>query len=231
MPRPGQFPRVKTVFPCLNAEQRGGGDELSFMHRMAMHGHNAAMKASALLLSCLALSAAGAARAEVHEALNYDHYEAHATPGRPLTSALYYASPFRTGGEVYHSATAWYLDWKVRPEPTVDGRCRVGEVLVELHGKMTLPRLVGGSREQEQRFDAYLVRLREHELGHYEIGREAARVLEKQFYALKPAPSCGKLQSEARDAGARLLPRFEALGDSYDVHTQHGKTQGAWLTD
>src|SRR6187455_2842164 len=107
------------------------------MRRKAGRRHNTAMKASALLLSCLALAAAGAARAEVREALTYDHYEAHATPARPLTSALYYASPFRTGGEVYHSATAWYLDWKVRPEPTIDGRCRVGEVLVELHGKMT----------------------------------------------------------------------------------------------
>jgi len=190
-----------------------------------------AMKAPTLLLACLSLAAAGAAHAEVHEALDYDHYEAHATPGKLLTSALYDASPFRTGGEVYHSATAWTLDWKVRPEPTADGRCRVGAVLVELQGRMTLPRLVGGSHEQQQRFEAYLVRLREHELGHYEIGREAARELEKQFYAMKPAVSCGELQSAARNTGARLLARYEALGDTYDLQTQHGKTQGAWLTD
>jgi predicted secreted Zn-dependent protease len=96
---------------------------------------------------------------------------------------------------------------------------------------MMLPRLVGGSAWQQERFDSYLARLREHELGHYEIGREAARQLERQFYALPPARSCTDLQAAARDAGARMLPKYEAMGDAYDRQTQHGKTQGAWLTD
>ena len=170
-------------------------------------------------------------RAEVHEALDYDHYDARAQPGRTLAAAVNEASPFRPDGQVFHSATAWYLDWQVRPEVSKDGRCRVAQVMVSLHGQMTLPRLVGGTATQQQRFDAYLVHLREHELGHIEIGREAARQLEKQFYGLPPARNCGELQTEARDAGARLVPKYEAMGDEYDLQTQHGKTQGAWLTD
>ena len=189
------------------------------------------MKTSLPLLACLGLIVAPGLRAEVHEALDYDHYEAHATPGRPVVLALNEASPFRPGDQVFHSATAWFLDWKVRPEPTADGRCRVGSVRVDLHGRMTLPRLVGGNKEQRQRFDSYLLRLREHELGHYEIGREAAHELERQFYDLRPAHSCSELQKEAREAGARLLPVYEAMGDTYDLQTQHGITQGAWLTD
>jgi predicted secreted Zn-dependent protease len=189
------------------------------------------MKTAALLAACLAVLAAPVARAEVHEALDYEHYEAHALPGRPLASALNDATPFRPGDKIFHSATAWYVDWKVRPEPTGDGRCRVGAVRVELHGRMMLPRLVGGSKEQVARFDSYLVRLREHELGHYEIGREAARDLEQRFYGMSPARNCGELQSAARDTGARLLPKYEAMGDTYDLQTQHGKTQGAWLGD
>jgi len=184
-----------------------------------------------LLPLFLLLAATAPASAEVHEALDYDHYDAHAQPGRALAATINEASPFRPGGQVFHSATAWYLDWKVRPEPTTDGRCKVAEVRVELHGEMMLPRLVGGTRAQQEKFDSYLVRLREHELGHYEIGREAARQLEKQFYALPPAGNCGDLQSEARDAGAKLLPKYEEMGDAYDAQTQHGRTQGAWLTD
>ena len=180
---------------------------------------------------CLLLVAAAPVRAEVHEALDYGHYDARAQPGHALAEALNEASPFRPDGQVFHSATAWFIDWQVRPEPTTDGRCKVGEVRVALHGEMMLPRLLGGTSTQQSRFDAYLARLREHELGHYEIGREAARQLEKQFYALRPARSCGDLQAAARDAGARLLPKYEAMGDAYDAQTQHGKTQGAWLTD
>ena len=200
------------------------------MHGNGTRGHNAAMNFAAPCFACLML-AAGAARAEVHEALDYDHYEARAQPGRLLSAALNEASPFRPDGRVFHSATAWTLDWQVRPEATANGRCKVGGVRVSLHGQMVLPRLVGGTPAQEQRFDAYLVRLREHELGHYEIGREAARQLEKEFYALRPAASCSALQAAAREAGARLLPKYEAMGDAYDLHTQHGRTQGAWLTD
>jgi predicted secreted Zn-dependent protease len=175
--------------------------------------------------------AAAPTRAEVHEALDYDHYDAHAQPGHTLASALNEASPFRPEGQIFHSATAWYVDWQVRPASTADGRCKVAEVRVQLHGQMTLPRLVGGTAVQQQRFESYLGHLREHELGHYEIGREAARELEKRFYALPSAPSCTELQSQARDEGARLLPRYEAMGDAYDEQTQHGRTQGAWLTD
>jgi predicted secreted Zn-dependent protease len=178
----------------------------------------------------LLLPFAAPVRAEVHEALDYDHYDAQALRGRSLAAAVNAASPFRPDGQVYHSATAWYLDWEVQPRATADGRCGVGEVTVSLHGQMTLPRLVGGTSKQKEHFDEYLSRLREHELGHYEIGREAARELVKEFYAVPPARNCAELQSAARDEGARLLPKYEAMGNAYDVQTQHGKTQGAWLT-
>jgi predicted secreted Zn-dependent protease len=183
-----------------------------------------------LLLLCAAL-APPPLRAEVHESLDYGHYDAHAQPGRALSLALNDASPFRPGNAVYHSATAWNIDWQVRPLPTADGRCAVAEVRIELHGQMMLPRLLGADEGQQRKFDQYLGRLREHELGHFEIGREAARAVEKQLYALPPAASCGELQSAARDAGARLLPRYEAMGDAYDAQTEHGRTQGAWLVD
>jgi predicted secreted Zn-dependent protease len=183
------------------------------------------------LLALAALACAGSARAEVHETLDTGHYEAHAQPGRSVALALNDATPFRPGNQVFHSATAWNMDWKLLPQSTADGRCRTAEVRIDLRGEMLLPRLLGGSRAQQERFDDYLTRLREHELGHFEIGREAARELEKSLYGLKPARSCAQLQSAARDEGARLLRKYEALGDAYDRQTEHGRTQGAWLVD
>jgi predicted secreted Zn-dependent protease len=183
------------------------------------------------LCALLLLPLAAAARAEVHETLDTDHYEARVQPGHSLALALNEASPFRPGNQVFHSATAWTLDWNVRPQATPDGRCRSADVRVDLKGEMTLPRLLGGSASQQDRFESYLTRLREHELGHFEIGREAARELEKDLYALKPARSCAELQASARAKSERLLPKYEALGDAYDRQTQHGRTQGAWLVD
>jgi predicted secreted Zn-dependent protease len=199
---------------------------------MAAPEQNPAMTAR-VRSACFALALASGthAFAEVHEALDYENYIAQAQPGRAVALALNQASPFRPGGQVYHSATAWFLDWKVRPQPTVDGRCRVGEVRIELHGRMVLPRLTGASSGQQRVFDDYLVHLREHELGHFEIGREAARELEREFYALPPARDCSALEAAARYAGARMLPKYEAMGDTYDQQTGHGRTQGAWLTE
>jgi predicted secreted Zn-dependent protease len=183
------------------------------------------------LLALAALAVSGGARAEVHETLDTGHYEARAQPGGSVALALNEASPFRPGNQVFHSATAWTMDWKLRPQATADGRCRTAEVSIDLRGEMLLPRLLGGSRAQQQRFEDYLTRLREHELGHFEIGREAARALEKSLYALEPARSCAQLQAAARDEGARLLKKYEAMGDAYDRQTEHGRTQGAWLVD
>ena len=100
------------------------------------------------LLALLPLLFAPAARAVVHETLDTDHYDAHAQPGRSLALALNDASPFRPGDQVFHSATAWTMDWKLRPTPTVDGRCRAAEVRIDLRGEMMLPRLLGGSHAQ-----------------------------------------------------------------------------------
>jgi predicted secreted Zn-dependent protease len=185
------------------------------------------------LLAVAALAAAFAAstRAAVHESLDYGHYEARAQPGLAVSMALNDATPFRPGGLVFHGATAWNIDWQVVPEQTGDGRCRVGDVKIRLRGEMMLPRLVGGDELQRRRFETYLVNLREHELGHYELGREAARRLEQQFYSMAPARSCSELHATARETGNRLLARYEALGDAYDLRTGHGRTQGAWLAD
>ena len=183
------------------------------------------------LLALASIAFAAGARAEVHETLDTGHYEARAQHGRSLALALNEASPFRPGNQVFHSATAWTLDWTLQPRATADGRCRTAEVQVDLRGEMLLPRLLGGSQAQKERFESYLVRLREHARGHFESGREAARALEKSLYALKPARSCAALQAAARDEGVRVLAKYEALGDAYDRQTQHGRTQGAWLTD
>ena len=183
------------------------------------------------LLALAALAISAGARAEVHETLDTGHYEAYAQHGRSLALALNEASPFRPGNQVFHSATAWTMDWKLQPIAAADGRCRTAGVRIDLRGEMLLPRLLGGSLAQQERFESYLVRLREHELGHFEIGREAARELEKTLYALKPSSSCADLQAAARSEGARLLAKYEEMGDAYDRQTQHGRTQGAWLVD
>lgn len=179
------------------------------------------------LLCCLAASSTSAA--EMEATLQYQHYDAHAASGRTLAEILNGSSPFRPGNQVFHSATRWNVDWKIRPQSGSDGRCRVTQVATHLTGEIKLPRLLDADAPMQEQFSGYLRALRVHELGHYEIGKEAAREVDAKLQALPDMANCAALESAARDLGARVLGEYEALGESYDVKTSHGKTQGAWL--
>ena len=182
-----------------------------------------------ILLCCLAASSTSAA--EVEETLRYQHYDAHAASGRTLAEILNDSSPFRPGNEVFHSATRWNVDWKFRPQSGRDGRCRVVQVATHLTGEINLPSLLDADAPMREQFSGYLRALRVHELGHYEIGKQAARAVDAKLQALPDMASCAALESAARDLGARVLGEYEARGELYDVKTGHGRTQGAWLGD
>lgn len=182
-----------------------------------------------LLLCCLAASAS--AQAEVKERLEYRHYDARAGSGRSLPEILNDSSPFRPGKQVFHSAARWNVDWKFQPSTDNLGRCRVVRVATHLSGEINLPRLLDADALLQDKFSDYLKALRVHELGHYEIGRQAAKALDAKLSAMPAMTSCDALESAARDLGARVLGEYEARGKRYDIATGHGKTQGAWLGD
>jgi predicted secreted Zn-dependent protease len=120
------------------------------------------------------------------------------------------------------------MDWNLRPQSTADGRCRTAEVRIDLRGEMLLPRLRGGSRAQQQRFDDYLSRPARTRAGAFRNRAAKPRARWRRvLYAAQPARSCAELQSAARAEGARLLQKYEAMGDTYDRQTEHGRTQGA----
>lgn len=182
-----------------------------------------------LLLGCLAASAS--AHAEVKEQLQYRHYDARAGSGRTLPEILNDSTPFHPGTQVFHSAARWNVDWIFQPGTDSQGRCRIERMATSLLGEIKLPRLVGADAPLQEEFSGYLKALRVHELGHYEIGRQAAKAIDAQMRALPAMKSCDALESAARNLGARVLGEYEARGKRYDIATGHGKTQGAWLGD
>jgi predicted secreted Zn-dependent protease len=95
---------------------------------------------------------------------------------------------------------------------------------------MRLPNLIGGSAQQRQAFYPYLSRLRTHELGHYQMGKEAAGAIERGIQQLPAASSCPALEQDANNLGYRLLAEYQGRERQYDQSTGYGKTQGASLT-
>lgn len=184
------------------------------------------MCALAIALLC---GAAPQAWAEVVEKLEWTHYSAHHRKGESLLQTLNRASPIRDQGGIFHGYTRWSLNWSFRWWRESDGRCRVTEVTTTVSGAINLPELSTKDPDIRRRFDDYYARLRSHELGHFEFGLRAARKVDREILALPEAESCSELDSRVNALGRRALDQAVADEIEYDRHTDHGRTQGAWL--
>lgn len=167
--------------------------------------------------------------AEVNESLDYTYYTANAHHVRSLIGVLKASSPIRQDGKIFHAHTDWYVKWNYWWFENPDGGCRITKVTIELTGSIKLPRLVNATSKQKKAFDKYVSALRVHELGHYDIGKEAAADIERKMLSLSEMSSCNALESAANDLGNRTLNEYKEKEVQYDVSTSHGKSQGAWL--
>lgn len=183
----------------------------------------------ALLVLLIGAGLTRGAGAEVRDQLATTEYAVTGNPSVSLLQLLDAASPIRENGKSFHGYTKWYVSWRYRWNENADGGCRISSVTTQVEGRMTLPRLVGGSAEQRLRFDTYLAALRKHELGHYTIAQQAGREIDAKILALPPMRNCASLESAANHLGHRLLNQHLAREKQYDATTEHGKTQGAWL--
>jgi predicted secreted Zn-dependent protease len=172
-----------------------------------------------------------AAHANVNEQFNYDYYTVNAEPNRTLLSVITEASPIHENGHTFHGHTSWYVKWHFHWHQAADGRCRMTKVDTDLTATIQLPRLVNPTASQEEQFNRYLDALRTHELGHYENGKEAANEVDQAILALPEMESCKKLESAANDLGHSILKQHNEKDVQYDAETQHGKTQGARLSN
>ena len=171
------------------------------------------------------------AHATVSEQLDYDYYTVNADPNRTLQSVITEASPIHRDGHTFHGFTHWHVKWHFSWHEASDGRCRINKVNTELTATIQLPRVVNPTASQEEQFNRYLTALRTHELGHFENGKDAANEIDQGILALPEMESCQKLSSAANDLGHSILKQHNEKDVQYDAETQHGKTQGARLSN
>lgn len=169
------------------------------------------------------------ANADVSEQLDYIYYPATAEPNRSLLSILNKASPIRLNNHIFHGYTKWYVKWNYRWFERPDGRCRITQVTTKYTSSIKLPQLDNATPEQAELFDNYVSALQKHELGHYEIGKEAAYKIDQGIRDLPEMSSCKELEQTANGFGHQTLDEYRAKEKQYDASTEHGKTQGAWL--
>ncbi len=177
-------------------------------------------------------SLAWPAWAEVSEALQYRYYTVTPREGEALWQALDRASPIREKGQVFRGDTRWQVLWSLRWEQSPSGRCALSRVQTSLRATITLPQLDGKwDASSRARFIRYVTALRQHELGHVDSAREAARAIDRRLSAFPAMPSCHALEQAANAAGFELLEQARQRDLAYDQRTAHGRSEGVILPD
>ena len=169
--------------------------------------------------------------AVVSENVTYSSYDVNVAKGLSIARALQKATPHRVGDQTFYGFTTWNVFTSFQSHIEPNGSCRIVEVETKFSVNIDLPTLVGANSRQSTEFDTFLDALRVHEFGHYSIGKEAAVAIDAKISTLPEMKSCKALDAAAGLANSEIMREFEARGANYDVQTDHGKTQGAWIND
>lgn len=167
--------------------------------------------------------------AEVRENLRYQPYSVSWLPTQSLLQALDAASPIRHDGAIYHGFTQWQIDWRFHWWQAPNGACRITSVTTTLDIVILLPQLQQAVARDSSAFSAYVSALHQHEQGHADTGRLAAKAIDQAIAALPQQASCAELDAAANQTGHRLIAAFRQRDTQYDLATKYGRTQGAYL--
>jgi predicted secreted Zn-dependent protease len=169
------------------------------------------------------------ARKDVEKTIEYQHYDVHQRAGESLLTAIKAASPVRRDGRIFHGYTEWKVSWRYQWNDRGDGGCALTSASANVQATITLPHLASGSPTVRAQFKPYIAALREHELGHYRIGVDAARDVRVRLQQVPPQADCRALKSLADRTARATVDEYKARNRQYDIETEHGRTQGAWL--
>jgi predicted secreted Zn-dependent protease len=175
------------------------------------------------------LALAGPGGAKVIENLQYTTYEVPYHDGVPLATLLKRASPVHVKGVVVVGWTTPHVSWKPSFLTLPDGRCRIKSVTTALTVTITLPGPTEHTLSDDGDFRVFVTRVKTHELGHYQIARDAALEIDRGILRLPESHSCAALRAAANRLGNEIWAEQNVKQQAYDNGTEHGKAQGTWL--
>lgn len=175
------------------------------------------------------LISAGTAQAAVQEEFHPKPYAVYAKPDEPLRQAINTSTPINVNGQRFHGYTRWNVRWTFRWWREPSGRCTITDVTTRLRLELQLPELHRATPSQQADFDRYLPALKQHEQGHVQFGRDAARAVDEGIAQLPAEAECATLERRANALGQRIVQDHVEREKQYDFDTGHGATQGAKL--
>lgn len=181
------------------------------------------------LIIILSLSVSATAESQPLVNTSYTYYVV--TPQSPfdIISRLNSATPIQEHGEPFHAYTDSYVKWRFQ-WMTRDGYCAISEVDVSVDIRFTLPELGAAPRDVKDIWNKWYPKLLRHENNHKQHAVEIAKEIERGITRLPKEKNCKLLEKKANNLGHRLLKRLRQMDRLYDERTNHGETEGAWIS-
>jgi predicted secreted Zn-dependent protease len=186
--------------------------------------------ATAIVASALGITSPKV-RAEVSLNLQTKYYPATINTNVPMQKQLLNASPISENSEKYIGHTSSKINWRFRYREDASGQCRMTSNQTTLNTIVTMPEIYGATDRQSNLFKAFYAALWRHELGHYDIAAKTAFTIDFKLTAIPPQPSCAQLSTTANELAHALILNMNEADRRYDNDTNHGRLQGAFLSE
>lgn len=167
------------------------------------------------------------AYAEVEHSTDYVYYDVDPRSYQNLHEAAFAATPIRKDNRSFIGNTNWHINWNYS-YTTQSNTCRITKHIVTVKFTITMPRLVYGSAQEQQKFNAYYEKLNVHENNHVEIVMDGARKLDEALARLY-SKNCATLLNAIQALGQTHIAAIKQENADYDLRTRHGNTEGVTL--
>lgn len=160
---------------------------------------------------------------------SFTYYDAYPTSMQNLREALFAATPILFERKPYLGLTNWNIEWATTTRQ-MQKRCQIDTADAGATIKYTMPRLGNRSSLNSntlQAFDDFYDRLFEHEEGHANNGKAAAKEIQTALLLIPPQATCADLYPLANKSVNDVIARYNEEDKRYDRDTDHGLTQGA----
>ena len=127
--------------------------------------------------------------------------------------------------------TEWHIGWRYEVT-TSDAGCRCTSFATTTRIAITLPRWTRPTNampETGTNWDRYITALRQHELGHAQMGLAAAAEQQKRINTIGADADCDALKKRIDALAQQIVEDYTRRDWEYDERTEHGAKQGAFL--
>ena len=172
------------------------------------------------------MSPYSAADLKINEEFVY--YSVTAKSKELLLSSLNTATPIRERGDIFHGNTQYYIKWRFWWR-SFKNNCQFTKVNTHLKLIYTMPKLDSSDKDVINVWNKWYPNLSIHEKGHGTLAIKTAKEIDNSLLSIGVRASCEQLEADANTLANKLMSELKAANKHYDIKTNHGESQNAWL--